>query len=298
VASTKLLDDEFISKLEQLELVSRKIISGVLKGDRLSKRRGHSTEFADFRPYVAGDDLRFLDWNVYARLDKLFLKLFLEEEDLRVKIMIDRSASMGFGEPSKLVYARKIAAALAYIGLINQDRVQVSAFSSGARTIFGPARGRRQTKRLMDVLEGLEAEEAKPTCLEKACRDFALTNRGGGIVILVTDFLDRAGFESGLRYLLAGGRSTEIYVFHVLAPQEVEPDLTGDLRLVDAEDGTVTEVSISSPLLKTYKRTVEAFREEVREYCASRGLHYVFTSTAVPFDRLILEYLRRRGLVR
>lgn len=298
MAQTRLLDEEFIAKLEQLQLVSRKIISGVLKGDRLSRRRGHSSEFADFRQYVPGDDLRFLDWNAYARLEKLFLKLFVEQEDLRLKILLDRSASMDFGEPSKLEYARKITAALAYIGLINQDRVQVSAFAGESRPIFGPARGRRQTRRLMEALESLKAEESTSTCLEKSCRDFALTNRGGGIVILISDFFDRAGFESGLRYLLAAGRSTEIYVFHVLSPQEIEPVLTGDLRLVDAEDGTVTEVSISAPLLKTYKRTVEVFRDEVREYCAGRGLHYVFTSTAVPFDRLVLEYLRRRGLVR
>ncbi len=294
----KLLDEDFISKLEQLELVSRKIISGSLKGDRLSKRRGHSNEFADFRPYVSGDDLRFLDWNAYARLDRFFLKLFLEEEDLRLKILIDRSPSMSFGTPEKLEYARKIAASLGYIGLVNQDRVQVSAFSEESAPIFGPARGRRQTRRLLDVLERMEAEEAKSTSLERACKEFALTNRGGGIIVIVSDFLDRSGFETGLRYLLAGGRSTEIYVFHVLAPQEIEPDLTGDLRLVDCEDGGTMDVSISAPLLKSYRRTVDAFRDEVRDYCSRRGLHYVFTSTSVPFDRLILEYLRQRGLVR
>ncbi len=295
---TKLLDDDFIAKIEQLEIVSRKLIAGSVKGERLSKRRGHSNEFADFRAYVSGDDLRFLDWNAYARLDRLFLKLFLEEEDLRMKILIDRSPSMGFGSPSKLEYARKIAAALAYIGLINQDRVQISAFSREAKPVFGPARGRRQTRRLLEVLEKLEAEESQETNLERACRDFAFTRRGGGLCILITDFLDRAGFEGGLRYLLAGGKSAEIYVFHVFSPQEIEPDLTGDLRLVDSEDGATVDVSISAPLLKRYHRTVELFREEVREYCSARGIHYVFTSTAVPFDRLILEYLRRRGLVR
>lgn len=298
MAAKKLLDEEFMAKLEQLEFVSRKMISGALKGDRLSRRRGHSNEFADFRPYVAGDDLRFLDWNAYARLDRFFLKLFLEEEDLRLKILIDRSASMSFGTPPKLEYAQRIAASLAYIGLVNQDRVQVSAFAGDAQQVFGPARGRRQARRLLEVLENLEADESKATNLEKACRDFCLTNRGGGIVVLVSDFFDRSGFESGLRYLLAGARSTEIYVFHVLSPQEIEPDLKGDLRLVDCEDAVSVDISISTPLLKSYRRTVEAFREELRDYCSGHGLHYVFTSTAVPFDRLVLEYLRRRGLVR
>jgi uncharacterized protein (DUF58 family) len=298
MASGKLLDEDFISKLEQLEIVSRKIISGAIKGDRLSRRRGHSNEFADFRPYVAGDDLRFLDWNVYARLDRLFLKLYLEEEDLRFRILLDRSPSMEYGTPSKLEYAKKLAASLAYIGLIHQDRVQIAGFAREARTIFGPARGRRQARRLLEMLEGLETEETPGTSLEKSCKDFATTHRGGGLTLLISDLLDRSGFEAGLRYLLAGGRSTEIYVFHVLSPQELEPELAGDLRLVDVEDGATVDVSISAPLLKQYRRTVEAFREDVREYCAGRGMHYVFTSTAVPFDRLVLEYLRRRGLVR
>jgi uncharacterized protein (DUF58 family) len=293
-----LLDDDFIAKISQLEIVSRKIITGVLKGDRLSKRRGYSSEFADFRPYVSGDDLRFLDWNIYARLDRLFLKLFLEEEDLRLKVLLDRSPSMDFGDPNKLEYAKKIAAALSYIGLINQDRVQISGFASQTRSFFGPARGRRQVPRLFEVLQGIEAEEGESTDLESSCRDFAAGDRGGGVLLVITDFLDRSGFDAGLRYLLAGSRSTEIYVFHVLSPQEIAPELTGDLRLSDVEDGATVDISISAPLLKSYRRTLDHFREEVRDYCSGHGFHYIFTSTAVPFDKLVLEYLRRRGLVR
>jgi len=294
----RLLDDEFIAKISQLEIVSRKIISGVLKGDRLSKRRGYSNEFADYRPYAAGDDLRFLDWNIYARLDRLFLKLFLEEEDLRLRILLDTSPSMDFGDPNKLEYSKRIAAALSYIGLINQDRVQISGFAGQARPLFGPARGRRQVQRLFDVLQGLEADEGESTDLERSCRDFAAAERSGGILLVITDFLDRAGFDAGLRYLLAGSRSTEIYVFHVLSPQEIEPELAGDLRLTDVEDGVTVDISVSAPLLKSYRRTLELFREEVRDYCSGHGFHYIFTSTAVPFDKLVLEYLRRRGLVR
>lgn len=294
----RILDEEFIAKIEQLEIVSRKMVSGAVKGDRLSRRRGHSSEFADFRPYVSGDDLRFLDWNVYARLEKLFLKLFLEEEELRVKVLIDRSPSMAFGKPSKLEFGSKVAAALGYIGLVNQDRVEVSAFAEEARPIFGPARGRRQTRRLLTALEQLEVEESRSTRLEPSCKDFALGSRGGGLAILISDFFDREGFEAGLRYLLAAGKSLDIYVFHVLAPQEIEPDFSGDLRLVDCEDGGTVDVSLGPAVLRKYRATLDAFRAEVREFCARRGIHYVFTSTDVPFDRLILEYLRRRGLVR
>ena len=296
--SEKLLDDDFIARLEQLELVSRKVISGVLKGDRLSRRRGHSNEFADFRPYVEGDDLRFLDWNVFGRLDRLFLKIFLEEEDLGVRVLIDRSASMDYGEPNKFHYAKQIAAALSYIGLIHQDRVEISAFGARVLPLFGPARGRRHVRRLCDVLEAATVDEAEGTDLERACREFSHSLKGGGIVIFISDFLDRAGYEKALRYLLVRARSTETYVFHVLAPQELDPELVGDLRLVDVEDGERAEVSVSGPLLKQYRRTVELFRQEIHDFCTRRGMHYVFASTQLPFDRLILEYLRRRGLVK
>src|SRR5688572_6381994 len=198
--------------------MSRKIISGAMKGDRLSRRRGHSNEFADHRPYVAGDDLRFLDWNVYARLDRLFLKLFLEEEDLRLRILLDTSPSMDYGTPSKLDYARQIAAALSYVGLINHDRVQVFGFSERLQPLFGPARGRRHISRMLSVLEGVEAADESGTQLSRACRDFSVTGVGSGIVLIISDFLDRDGFEGGLRYLLRGLRSSDVYVFHILAP--------------------------------------------------------------------------------
>ena len=295
---SRLLDEEFIARIEQLELVSRKIVSGALKGERRSKRRGHSTEFADYRPYVVGDDLRHVDWNIYARLDRLFLKVFLEEEDLRLDILVDASGSMRFGEPQKFEYARKVAAALAYTGLVNQDRVQIGAFSSRLQTVFGPARGRRQLHRLLDTMERLETFEDDTTDLARSCKDFTSQGGRGGILLFITDFFDRRGFAASLRYLLGAGRSTEIFVFHVLAPQEIDPSLAGDLRLVDVEDGAVAEVTISAPLLRQYARTLESFRAEIRQFCAARGINYVFTSSAVPFDQLILGYLRQRGLVR
>jgi uncharacterized protein (DUF58 family) len=296
----RLLDDEFIAKIEQLELISKKLISGAMKGERLSRRRGRSNEFADFRPYATGDDLRFLDWNVYARLDRLFLKLFLEEEDLRVTVLIDRSPSMDYGRPTKLEYAKKVAAALGYIGLSNQDRVDVVAFGERSEPVFGPARGRRHVQRFLEALQGLEADDSHRTDLEASCRAVAKSGGGGsgGIVLFLTDFLDRAGFEKGLRWLAIRGRTAEVFAFHVLSPGEIEPEVTGDLRLVDVEDGGVVEVSISAPLLKAYRRNLEAFQAEIREYCSRRGICYVPAPTMVPFDRLVLEYLRRRGLLR
>lgn len=296
-AASTLLDKDFIARIEQLQLVSRKVITGKIRGERRSRRRGQSTEFADYRPYVRGDDLRFLDWNIYGRLNRLFLRLFEEEEDLGVNILIDRSESMHFGDPDKFAYARRIAAALGYIGLINNDRVRVCTFSDHLEVLFGPGRGRRQVWKLLDGLDHVTTDGEAVTDLSRGCRDFAITQRLSGIVIVVSDFFDRQGFVNALRFLLAGSNSTEIYVFHTLAPEEIEPGLTGDLRLVDSEDGVPAEVSISRPLLRAYRRNLDAFRAEIQEYCTRRGMQYVFTSTEVPFDRLVLGYLRRRGLL-
>jgi len=295
---SKLLDEEFIKKIQQLELVSRKIVSGKMKGERRSRRRGQSTEFADYRSYVSGDDLRFLDWNIYGRLDRLFLKLFLEEEDLWVNFLIDNSPSMSFGDPDKFIYAKRIAAALGYIALHNYDRVRVGAFSDRMTPVFGPARGRPQTRLLFDALERLEPAEGASTDLTRGCRDFAMVHRLSGIVIFISDFFDRRGFEAALRYLLSGGPQSEIYIIHILSPQEVEPPLTGDLKLMDLEDGVEADVTITAPLLKLYRRNLDGFRSEIKEFASQRGMHYAFSSTAVPFHQLILEYLRRRGLLR
>lgn len=295
--TSTLLDADFMARIERLELVSRKITSGKIRGERRSRRRGQSNEFADYRPYATGDDLRFLDWNIYGRLERLFLRLYEEEEDLDLNILVDSSASMSFGKPEKLLYARRLAAALGTIGLVNQDRVRVCTFDEALHPVFGPGRGRRQKWQLLEALESLEPAPGAGTDLLRGCKDFALARRMSGIVIFVSDFFDRRGFEDALKYLLSG-RNLEIYVFHVLSPDEVEPDLTGDLRLVDAEDGVEAEISISRPLLKAYRRNVEAFRAEIQDFATRRGMHYTFTSTDVPFDQLVLGYLRRRGLLR
>ena len=296
--TSALLDKDFIDRIEQLELVSRKVVAGRQKGERRSKRRGQSTEFADYRPYVPGDDTRFLDWNIYGRLDRLFMRLYEEQEDLGLNILIDRSASMAFGDPDKFLFARRIAASLGYIGLVNHDRVRIGAFSDHLEMVFAPARGRRQIWKLLDTLENLSTDDDRITDLTRGCREFSVTQRLSGIVVFISDFFDRSGFEGALRYLLSGGPSTEIYVFHVLAPQELEPKLVGDLSLVDVEDGVTAEVSISRALVKNYRQNLSAFRKDIQDYCTRRGMHFVFSSTEVAFDRLILEHLRRRGLLR
>jgi uncharacterized protein (DUF58 family) len=289
-----LLDAEFLARLEQLELVSRKIFLGRMKGERRSKRKGQSVEFADYRNYVVGDDLRFLDWNLFARLDRLFIRLFMEEEDLHVYILIDNSLSMDFGTPSKLHYAKQVAAALGFVGLVNMDRVVVEAFNNRLTQSLPAVRGRRSLWRLLDFLSKLEP--AGPSDLRKALRSFTIKSSGKGVVILLSDLMDKGGYEEALRYLLA--RQLDIYVIQVLCQEEIDPEVVGDLRLVDVEDEDVAEITVSAPLLKRYKQNLAAYRAALHEFCTRRGIAYLFTSNQVPFDRLVLTYLRQRGLVK
>lgn len=289
-----LLDPDFLARLEQLELVSKKIFLGRMKGERRSKRKGQSVEFADYRNYVVGDDLRFLDWNLFARLERLFIRLFMEEEDLHFYILLDNSLSMDFGDPSKLHYAKQVAAALGFIGLVNMDRVVVEAFNDRLTQSLPAVRGRRSLWRLMSFLQ--QIEPAGPSDLTRALRSFTIKCSGKGIVVLLSDFMDKGGYEQALRYLVA--RQLDIYVIQVLSHEEIEPEVVGDLRLVDVEDDDVAEVTVSGPLLKRYKQNLAAYRAGLHEFCTRRGATYLFTSNQVPFDRLVLTYLRQRGLVK
>ncbi|MCG8406294.1 MAG: DUF58 domain-containing protein [Phycisphaerales bacterium] len=289
-----LLDPDFMTRLEQLEIVSRKIHASRQKGERRSRRKGESAEFADYRNYVRGDDLRHIDWNVYARLDRLFLKLFLEEEDLNVSVLVDVSKSMDSGEPSKALYAKRVAAAMAYIALCNYDRVTLCAYHENIVGFQQGLRGRRMMPQVVKFLDEIPIEGKSHFAV--AARQFALRQTQKGVVLLLSDFMDKGGFEAGFRYLL--GRQMDIYALQILSPQEVEPDLTGDLRLVDVEDEDVAEITVSKLLLDKYKANLQAYCESIRQYCTQRGVSYYLAITKHPFETLVLNYLRQRGLVR
>jgi uncharacterized protein (DUF58 family) len=297
-AADELLSSEFMQKLDQLDVLSRKVLQGKLKGERRSKQRGQSVEFADYRNYVVGDDLRFIDWNLYARLDRLFLRLFTEEQDLAVSILFDVSGSMDFGDPSKLDYARRLAAALGYIGLVNYNRVSVSSFCDSIVAHLPNLRGRRPIRQMLDFIATQQPQTNKPGDLVAACHQFVTVHRARGIVILISDFLDKGDVTKALGYL-AGDRY-DTYALQLLAPQELDPakgGIVGDLRLRDVEDGQTTEVSISPALLKRYRANLKAFCQDLRQVCVRRDIVHLLTDTAVPFDKMVLKFLRERGLL-
>ena len=291
---TELLDPKFMARLDALDVLSRKILLGKLQGERRSKRRGQSVEFADHRPYVVGDDLRFVDWNIYGRLNQLFLKLFLEEQDLTVHVLADTSASMGFGDPSKERFAKRLTAAVGYISLVNNNRLTISLFADGVRAQLANVRGRNYVSRMAELLLTTECEGFSD--FEKACRDIAAGRMGTGVTVVVSDFLFKQGYEAALRRLL--GPRSDLYVIQVLSPQEISPKLAGDLKLLDVEDGDTAEITVGSVLVKYYKRNLAAYCHALHEFCTHRGAAYVRANSADSVESLVLNYLRRIQLLR
>lgn len=289
-----LLSPELLTKLEAMELVSRKIFRGRMKGERRSKRKGQSVEFADFRNYVPGDDLRFIDWNMVARLDKLFLKLFLEEEDLHFYAAIDISQSMNFGQPTKLEYAKQLAAALGYIGLCRADRVRIEPLDGSPSSNAPVLRGRKSLWQMLQYLDGIKP--GNNCSFSQGIKSFCIRNKGKGILLIISDLMDKNGYQEALKYLVA--RDLDVYLVHVLSQEEIDPALAGDLKLIDCEDRDIAEISVSQRLIDRYRRTLATFIEQAREFCARRGIVYTMTSTERSVDRLVSHYLRQRGMVR
>lgn len=294
-ALKSLLDPALIARLDQLELATNRVFRGRQRGERRSKRKGVSIEFADYRDYSRGDDTRHLDWNIFGRLERLFIKLYQEEEDLAFYLILDTSKSMDFGTPmTKFDYARRLAAALGYIALGNQDKVGVTVFDERAQTGFRPARGKGQLPKFLSHLAGLEPGSG--TALVQSCRDFILQNRQSGVVVLITDFLDPAGHEAALKHFLQ--RNYEVYCVHVLSPEERKPEMGGHLELIDSESGEKQEVTVSGALLDQYLRTLEAYCNGIKTWCTAHGMVYLPVTTDVALEKMILGFLRMKGLVR
>ncbi|HLF03459.1 MAG TPA: DUF58 domain-containing protein [Anaerolineales bacterium] len=300
-------DESTLRKLDQLALVASRIRAGAMKGERRSTKRGTSIEFADYRDYARGDDLRRVDWNVYARLERPFVKLFEEEEDLAVHVVVDASKSMNWPDGSmgaeadslkdrnKFQYAVRLAAALGHIALAAGDRLTVSVVRGGGLPAerFGPKRGRGSTGRLLKFLGGLSAEGA--TDLDGALRNYALATDRAGLAFVISDLFS-PGYQTGLNAMQSKGH--EVGLVHILAPEEVEPPLAGDLQLIDIETGDPQDVSVDGPLRELYKRRVGAWRDEIEAHCLKRGVHYVPVTTDVKWDQIVLYQMRKMGLVK
>lgn len=291
-----LFDEAALRKLEQLALVADSVRVGVMKGERRSRKRGTSIEFADYRDYSRGDDLRRLDWNVYARLERPFVKLLEEEEDLAVHLLVDNSSSMDWPdapEQNKLRYALLLAGALGYIALHAGDQVGVTLLDRERRR-WGPFRGRPNSLRLLQFLDAARA--AGETNLNAALQDYALRGGRPGLLFLLSDMLSPAGYREGLNALLA--RGYEVGILHILSPDELQPPLAGDLKLVDVETGEDAEISLDGTTLAAYQERLREWQAELASFSAARAMHYVPVSTETPWERLVLRTLRAEGVLK
>ena len=299
-----LFDEATLRKINQLSLIATRIRAGVLKGERRSSKRGSSIEFADYRDYTAGDDLRRLDWNVYARLDRPFIKLLEEEEDLAVHILVDTSQSMDWGEAEahKLRYALRLAGALGAIALSTGDRLTLATLHmGGSPQQFGPLRGVQHLMRMLAFLENLQdsripSQAPLLTDLDRSLRDYALESRRPGMAFVISDLFSPVGYQNGATQLL--GRGYEVTLLHVLAMDEIDPPLAGDLRLVDSETDQVQEVSIDGGMRLAYRQRLLSWREEIRQNCRQRGMRYMDLNTSTAWDKVVLYEMRRGGYVR
>lgn len=289
-----LLDPAFLQRLEALSLVSRRRVRGRQRGERRSLVRGRGIEFDDYRAYEPGDDYRYIDWNIASRLDRFFVKLFSEEEDLDVHLLVDTSRSMAAGTPSKLLLAKRLAAAIGYVGLVNLDRVEIGVFSSGPGPRLSRLRGRGRAFDLLRFLDGIRPEGA--TDLGLALRRTIEGSARRGLLVLISDMLDPLGYEEGL--LRARHQRLQTFVIHVLAEEELAPRLGGELRLVDVETGRAVEVTVDADALRAYAAARDAYLEGLQRFCFRHGIEYLRTASTVPADALVLRYLRQAGLVR
>lgn len=307
-----LLSSKEIARLDPLDLASRRVFFGKLKGERRSKKRGHSVEFADHRQYVSGDDIRHIDWNIFGRLDKLFLKLFLEEEDLSLHVVLDASASSDCGEPNKYLFMQRCAMALGYVGLVNLNRVGCTIMSgvngdaadrdgkAPSEKAASPVRGLRDLRgrrRVHDLARFICATTPGSTLSFRAAAErIALSRRGKGVMIIFSDFFFKDGYEDGLRLL--SGHGYDLILVQVLSPQELEPPIKGDLRLKDIEDADTAEVTISAPLLKRYQANLAAYCNKLREFAHRRDMALLTVKSDTPVDLLVADQLRRLGVLK
>jgi uncharacterized protein (DUF58 family) len=292
---TALFDTEFLRKLESLAFLARRLYRGEARGAHTSVRRGTSLDFADFRSYQPGDDFRTIDWGIYGRLDRLVVRLYAEEEDLSVHLLLDSSASMSFGSPPKIDYARRLAAALGYVGIGSLDRVGVTTFAAGLEGGPGrsvaPRRGRAQLFHLLEYMS--ELAPAGRTDIARSLEEYARRSRTPGLAIIITDLLDDSlgSYRRGMQALLF--HDFEVVLVHVLDREEIGPSEQGALRLTDMETGQTLPLYVDRSLLAAYRQKVSGFFGEVESFCLKSGIEYLRAATLVPFEDVVLRYLRQ-----
>jgi uncharacterized protein (DUF58 family) len=292
--SDDLFDDDFQRKLDYLALISKRVFAGRMRAERRTKKSGSGVEFADHRDYQPGDDFRYLDWNVYQRFDRLLLRLYEEEEDLAIYFIVDASASMAFGDAKKLRYAKRVAAALAYVGLANLDRVSIVSTTDRVLERMPATRGKARIFKVFRFLRELEPEGQ--TNLEDALKTFVAQNKRRGLVVLASDLYDPHGFERGINVLRYN--KFDPFVVHIVDPDEAKPNLSGDVLLYDCETGDEREVTVTAKVLERFREIYDQYLADIERFCTSKQVPYIRADVNIAFDELILRVFRRGGFLR
>ena len=290
----ELFDEEFQRKLDYLAMVSRRVFSGAMRAERRTKKTGSGVEFADHRDYTSGDDFRYLDWSAYQRFDRLLIRLYEEEEDLSIYFIVDNSSSMAFGDGEKLRHAKRLCAALAYVGLANLDRIAVVTATDEISDRMPATRGKARIFRIFRFLRGVQAEGL--TDLGEAMKTFVAQHKRRGLAVVLSDLYDPAGFERGINVLRYA--KFEPFVLHIVDPHDAKPDMRGDVRVYDCESGDEREVTVTAKVLERYAQAYEEYLQEVQRFCTKRQVSYFRADVNVPFDELILRVFRRGGFLR
>ncbi|WP_437596660.1 DUF58 domain-containing protein [Sorangium sp. So ce590] len=290
----ELFDDEFQRKLDYLAMVSRRVFSGAMRAERRTKKTGSGVEFADHRDYAPGDDFRYLDWAAYQRFDRLLIRLYEEEEDLSIYFILDTSASMAFGDGAKLRHAKRLCAALAYVGLANLDRIAIVTATDEISGRMQSTRGKARIFRIFRFLG--QARTGGATDLGEAMKTFVAQHKRRGLAVILSDLYDPVGFERGINVLRYN--RFEPFVLHIVDPGEARPALRGDVRVYDCETGDEREVTVTAKVLDRYAEAYDQYLDEIRRFCTSRQVSYFRADVSVPFDELILRVFRRGGFLR
>lgn len=298
--SNSLFSEEFLRKLERLTILSRRSIAGHFQGERRSPKRGQSVEFTDFRLYAPGDDIRRIDWNAYARLERLFIKLFVEEQDLTVHFLIDASRSMDWGTPNKFRYSIRAAGALGYVILAGSDRLTVTAFKGGnsqTNRRLPPIRGKAGAITLFSFLSSLTTDSNPRDGKNPSANlnEYAAISNSPGPLLIFSDLMDK-GWQTSLNKL--AGRRFEVSLLHILSPEEVKPDLNGDFKLQDSETGSEVEITADYEVISRYQKNLEEWRESWRRFCTVRGMPYIPLETSLPLEDLLFAWLPQFGVLK
>jgi uncharacterized protein (DUF58 family) len=294
VEKEDLFGDDFQRKLETLAIVSRRVFAGRMRAERRTKKKGSGIEFADHRDYAPGDDFRTVDWNVYQRFSRLLVRLFEEEEDLSIYFIVDCSSSMGFGDGKKFDQARRLCAALAYVGLANLDRVTIVGATEEIVARMPTTRGKGRIFKVFNFLRNIHTHGQ--TDLRDSLKTFVAQHKRRGLAVLISDLYDPAGFERGINVLRYN--KFEPYVLHIVDPREAHPDLKGDVRIYDCETGDEREITVTQKMLERMERAWNEYRDDIERFCVKHQVPYFVADVDTPFDELVLQVFRRGGFLR